>query len=45
VQVVDRNWVVIRQSVAAGARPDKKARITLTAVKFGEPTGDSGCKS
>jgi hypothetical protein len=45
VQVIDRNWVVIRQSAAAGSRPGASTRIVLTAVKFGEPTGDSGCKS
>lgn len=45
LQIVDRNWLVTRQSAAPGSRPDKKSRITLTAVKYGEPTGDSGCKS
>jgi hypothetical protein len=44
VQIIDRNWVVIKQSVAAGKRPDKDTRIVLTAVKYGEPTGSSGCK-
>ncbi|HVQ90645.1 MAG TPA: PASTA domain-containing protein [Mycobacteriales bacterium] len=44
-QIVDRNWVVIKQSVRAGQRPDKDTRIVLTSVKYGEPTGDSGCKS
>lgn len=44
-QILDRDWVVIGQS----ATPDKVAlpltKITLTVVKYGEPTGDSGCKS
>lgn len=44
-QVIDRNWVVIDQSVAAGSRPEPLAVITLTAVKFGEPTGSSDCES
>ncbi|WP_053736907.1 PASTA domain-containing protein [Nocardia sp. NRRL S-836] len=44
-QVVDRNWVVVSQSAPAGSTPDAKTKITLGAVKFGEPTGSSGCKS
>ncbi|MEV6716914.1 PASTA domain-containing protein [Lentzea sp. NPDC051208] len=44
-QVADRNWVVVSQSAQAGSRPDVKVKITLGAVKFGEPTGGSGCKS
>jgi beta-lactam-binding protein with PASTA domain len=36
-QILDRNWVVIAQSAAAGARPRLSTRITLTVVKFGEP--------
>ncbi|HEX8867249.1 MAG TPA: PASTA domain-containing protein, partial [Lentzea sp.] len=44
-QVVDRNWVVVTQSAPAGSRPDPKTKITLRAVKFGEPTGASGCAS
>jgi hypothetical protein len=44
-QILDRNWVVIAQSVPAGATPGLEASVTLTAVKFGEPTGDSGCPS
>ncbi|MET9232706.1 PASTA domain-containing protein [Lentzea sp. NPDC003310] len=44
-QVVDRNWVVVSQSEAAGGRPDAKNKITLGAVKLGEPTGASGCQS
>ena len=45
VQIIDRNWVVIKQSAAAGSRPDPQERIALTVVKFGEPTGSSGCGS
>lgn len=44
-QLADRNWVVVSQSAPAGSRPDVKVKITLGAVKFGEPTGGSGCKS
>lgn len=44
-QVVDRNWVVVSQSEPAGGTPDPKTKITLGAVKFGEPTGASGCRS
>ncbi|ANZ38302.1 hypothetical protein BBK82_21770 [Lentzea guizhouensis] len=44
-QVVDRNWVVVSQSAPAGSTPDPSTKITLGAVKFGEPTGSSGCKS
>ncbi len=45
LQVVDRNWLVIAQSAAAGSRPPVSTRIVLTVVKYGEPTGSSGCKS
>ena len=44
-QVIDRNWVVVGQSVAAGSQSEPLAVITLAAVKFGEPTGSSGCDS
>jgi PASTA domain len=44
-QLIDRNWVVTKQSVPAGSRPDPATRVVLTAVKFGEPTGSSGCPS
>jgi len=43
--LVDRNWIVVGQSAKAGSRPEKKTVIELTVVKFGEPTGSSGCKS
>lgn len=45
MQIIDRNWVVTAQSARPGSRPSAGTRIVLTAVKFGEPTGDSGCKS
>lgn len=45
VQILDRNWVVVRQSAAAGSRPSSTTRIVFAAVKFGEPTGSSGCRS
>ena len=37
-QLVDRNWVVVKQSVAPGTRPVRSTRVLLTAVKIGEPT-------
>ena len=42
-QVLDRNWVVTAQSVAAGSRAATGTRIVLRAVRFGEPTGRPGC--
>jgi beta-lactam-binding protein with PASTA domain len=45
MQILDRDWVVTKQSVAAGTRPAALTRIVLTAVKYGESTGSSGCKS
>lgn len=44
-QILDRDWVVIGQSSAPGKITLPLAKITLTVVKYGEPTGDSGCKS
>jgi hypothetical protein len=44
-QVIDRNWVVVRQSVRPGSRPAPGTQIVLSAVKFGEPTAGSGCRS
>jgi beta-lactam-binding protein with PASTA domain len=44
-QILDRDWVVIAQSVAAGTKSGPLTKITLTAVKYGEPTGSSGCHS
>jgi beta-lactam-binding protein with PASTA domain len=43
--LIDRNCIVVGQSAKAGSRPEKKTVIELTVVKFGEPTGSSGCKS
>ncbi len=43
LRLLDRDWVVIAQSVPDGSRPDPGTQITLTAVQFGEPTGSSGC--
>jgi PASTA domain len=45
MQILDRDWVVITQSVRAGTKPGLTTRIVLTSVKYGEPTGTSGCKS
>jgi hypothetical protein len=44
-QIIDRNWVVIKQSAPPGSRPPLATRIDLTVVKYGEPTGASGCAS
>ena len=44
-QLIDRNWVVVAQSARAGSAPSPTTRIVLTAVKYGEPTGNSGCPS
>jgi hypothetical protein len=43
--IVHQNWVVTAQSTAPGSRPDTMTKITLTVVKYGEPTGDSRCAS
>jgi hypothetical protein len=44
-RLFDRDWVVIAQSVPAGTHPDPSTSILLTAVRYGEPTGNSGCVS
>lgn len=44
-QILDRDWLVTKQSAAAGSRPKLLTRIVLTAVKYGESTGASGCRS
>lgn len=44
-QILDRDWVVVGQSVPAGKLALPLTKITLTVVKYGEPTGDSGCQS
>jgi hypothetical protein len=45
LQILDRDWVVIGQTPAPGAKPSLLTRVVLTAVKYGEPTGSSGCAS
>lgn len=40
-----RDWIVISQSEAAGNKPTAFTKITLRVIRFGEPTGDSGCES
>lgn len=45
MQILDRDWVVIKQSLRAGTKPGLTTRIVLTSVKYGESTGSSGCKS
>jgi PASTA domain len=44
-QAIDRNWLVVDQSVPGGTSPDPLTNIVLTVVKYGEPTGSSGCAS
>lgn len=44
-QLVDRNWVVVAQSVPPDSSPGSATHIDLSVVKFGEPTGASGCAS
>jgi hypothetical protein len=44
-QILDRDWLVTKQSAVAGSRPKLLTRIVLTAVKYGESTGGSGCRS
>ncbi|TQS47033.1 Stk1 family PASTA domain-containing Ser/Thr kinase [Cryptosporangium phraense] len=41
-QLVDRNWVVTGQSVAAGTRPVRSTRVLLTVVKISESTDRCG---
>jgi hypothetical protein len=43
--ILDRDWLVTAQSAAPGSKPTLLTRIVLTAVKYGEPTGKSGCPS
>jgi hypothetical protein len=43
--LVESNWLVVGQSPAAGSRPGRGTTVTVTIVKYGEPTGDSGCRS
>lgn len=43
--LVDRNWIVVGQSVAPGSSPSASTTIELTVIKYGEPTGNSGCAS
>jgi hypothetical protein len=45
MQILDRDWVVIAQSVPAGAQPSPLKRIVLASVKYGESTGASNCRS
>lgn len=45
VPIADRNWIVVGQSAAPGSTPSPKSSIQLTVVKYGEPTGASGCQS
>jgi PASTA domain len=44
-QLLDRDWVVVRQSVRPGARVGPQTRVLLSVVKYGEPTGASNCRS
>lgn len=44
-QVLDRNWLVVQQSPAAGTVAAQDTQVVMEVVKYGEPTGSSGCKS
>lgn len=44
-QILDRDWVVVGQEPAPGRLALPTTRVTLTVVKYGEPTGESGCRS
>jgi PASTA domain len=44
-QILTSSWLVVSQSVRAGTRPDRLTGIVLGVVKYGEPTGSSGCPS
>lgn len=45
LQILDRDWVVVGQSEPPETSPAVTTRIVLRVVKFGEPTGESGCQS
>lgn len=45
IPLLDRNWIVVGQSAAPRTSPDPTQLIELTVVKYGEPTGNSGCRS
>lgn len=42
---LDRDWIVVGQSEPPGSAPKRTTTIHLTVVKYGEPTGQSGCRS
>jgi hypothetical protein len=44
-QILDSNWLVTAQSPAPGTVAARGTPIRVTVVKFGEPTGSSGCPS
>lgn len=44
-QLIDRDWVVVAQSEPARTSPTLTTKIVLEVVKYGEPTGESGCES
>jgi PASTA domain len=45
IQIIELNWMVIAQSAPTGSQPPAGATVVLTVVKYGEPTGTSGCRS
>ncbi len=45
VAIIDRNWVVIGQSVVPYTSPGLSTHIVLTVVKHGESAGDSPCQT
>ncbi|MGN9914180.1 hypothetical protein ACTMTJ_42300 [Phytohabitans sp. LJ34] len=44
-QLIDRDWVVVAQSEPPETSPSLTTKIVLQVVKYGEPTGESGCES
>ncbi|MDG6106893.1 PASTA domain-containing protein [Dactylosporangium aurantiacum] len=44
-QVLDRNWLVVAQSPKPGTAAGKGTQVVMEVVKYGEPTGSSGCES
>lgn len=43
LQILGLNWVVTGESPAGGHRYPADTQVVLTTVKYGEPTGASGC--
>jgi hypothetical protein len=43
--ILDLDWVVVGQSAPAGSRPSITTHITLTVVKYGEPSTNPNCQT